>query len=175
MEPHAVQFEQLLKPYYDDAVRFSRALAGSKPDGDDLLQESLIRAWRGFPKLREPKKFKSWLITIISNTHRSQVRRNWMKRMVGLDTVAEIPQPEILSYEEKDCVRQALQSVPRLLRETLVLFEVLGMSIKEIAIQQKVTESAIKSRLVRGRAKLAERYQALSNEEGYDEVVIQTN
>ncbi|MDP8229325.1 MAG: RNA polymerase sigma factor [Candidatus Electryoneaceae bacterium] len=170
-----MQFEQLLKPHYQDAVRFSRALAGSKHDGDDLLQESLIKAWKGLHKLKQVEKFKSWLFKIISNTHRSLARRQWVKRMVGLEEVADVCQPETLSFEEKDLIRQALRGLPRVQREALVMFEIMGMTIIEIADHQKMSQSAVKSRLVRGRAKLLERYQALSNTEVYDETgVVQT-
>lgn len=114
-----MQFEQFLKPHYQDAVRFSRALAGSRQDGDDLLQEALIKAWKGIHKLKDAEKFKSWLFKIISNTHRSLARCQWVKRMVGLEEVADVCQPESMSFEEKDLIRQALRGLPPLPEDLL--------------------------------------------------------
>ena len=158
-----VDFEDRLKSCYEELVRYAWALAGSKPDGDDLLQESLLRAWKAHTKLRQPDRFKHWLIKIISNTHRSLNRRRWLKRMVGLDAVSELSSAAGISFEEKELVRFALGKVPLAQREALVLFEILEWNIKEIAEHQKVTLSAVKSRLARGRMKLKEEYEQLDN------------
>lgn len=74
-----VNFEEALKRHWDDFVHYSRALAGSIDRGDDLLQESLVRAWRGYDKLKDSQAFKPWVLRIISNTHKSLVRLSWQK------------------------------------------------------------------------------------------------
>ena len=53
-----MDFEQLLKPCYNDVVMYARAMAGSAVDGDDLLQDALVRGWKGFPRLKDPDRFK---------------------------------------------------------------------------------------------------------------------
>jgi len=164
-----VNFEQLLKTCYDDAVRFARGLTGSKENGDDLLQEALVRAWRAFPRLKDQQRFKSWMLKIISNTHRSMARTWWLRRIIRLEDAPDIPFPEGLPYEEKELVRLALRGVPQVQREALALFEVLGMSVAEVAEHQKVSQSAVKSRLARGRTRLRERYEALNKTEAYHE------
>ena len=126
-------FEEQLKPVYLDAVRFARGLAGSGPDGDDLLQDALVRAWLAYPRLRAPGRFKFWLLKIIRNTHRSRARKALLRKWFSLDRAADLPAPEGIAFEEKELVRQALGGVPYAQRETLVLFEVVGMSIAEIA------------------------------------------
>jgi RNA polymerase sigma-70 factor (ECF subfamily) len=158
-----VDFESSLKPHWDDFVRFSRSLAGSSDAGDDLLQDSMLRAMRSFGQLEAPDAFKQWVLRIISNTFRSQVRLSWIKRMVGLDKAAELPAAAPLPYEERELIRLALRSVPREQREAIILHEVLGLQVAEIAAIQKVTLSAVKSRLSRGRARLEERYRQLDN------------
>ena len=140
-------------------------MAGSAVDGDDLLQDALIRAWKGFPRLNDPDRFKFWLLKIIKNTHFSRSRLQWAKRMFGLEAAGDLPSTDVLPYEEKELVRMALKRLPEAQREALILFEVLNMSIAEVAMQQKITNSAAKSRLARGRIKLREAYQALSNME----------
>ena len=164
-----MDFEQLLKPCYDQYVRFTRSLAGSKMDGDDLLQEALARAWLAFPRLKDEDKFKPWLLKIISNTHRSLARRWWIKRIVGLDNALEMADESEMPFDEKEIIRLALHDVPRNQREALVLFEVMGMSVAEVAEHQKVSLSAVKSRLARGRASLKKRYEALNKVEAYHE------
>lgn len=160
-----MDFEQLLKPHYDDVVRFARAIAGSTHLGDELLQQSLIRGWKSLSNLNDPSKFKGWLLKIVVNTHKSMHRLRWIKQMVGLETALEIPSAEGLPYEERDVIRKALQALPLVQREALVMYEILGMAVFEIAGHQQVSQSAVKSRLARGRVKLAEQYEKLSNPE----------
>lgn len=159
-------FEERLQPVYLDAVRYARGLAGSEAEGDDLLQDALVRAWRAYPRLRDPGQFKFWLLKIIRNAHRNRARKARLRKWLSLDHAAEIPAHQGISFEEKEAVRHALRQVPRNQREALVLFEVVGMSIEEIARLQGVTVSAVKSRLARGRVKLRETYEAITGEEG---------
>ena len=155
-------FEELLDGVYPDAVRFARGLAGSETDGDDLVQDALVRAWKAFPRLREPDRFKPWLLKIIRNSHRSRARRNRIVHWLSLNGADHVAVRPGLAFEEKDAVRLALQRVPEPQREAIVLFEVLGMSVDEIADLQDATASAVKSRLSRGRVKLREAYERLS-------------
>lgn len=159
-----MNFEEALKAHWDDFVRYSRALAGSRESGDDLLQESLVRAWRGYEKLESRDSFKQWVLRIILNTHKSQCRLGWVKRLVGLEAAESIPAPDYLPYEEKELVRIAMRKLPVEQREALILFEVLGMSVMEIAELKKVTLSAVKSRLARGRERLQRQYAELDGQ-----------
>ena len=157
-----MDFEKALKPIWDDLVRYARALTGTREMADDLLQDSLLRAWKAWPQLRDQTSVKPWMLHIIRNTYRSTLRLRWVKRLVGLESASSIPAPEELSYDEKEVVRLSFQVLPFHQREALILYEVLGQSVAEVAILQKVTVSAVKSRLARGRAKLLERYLVLS-------------
>jgi RNA polymerase sigma-70 factor (ECF subfamily) len=159
-------FEQDLDRVYLDAVRYARGLAGSETEGDDVLQDALVRAWRAYPRLRDPGQFKFWLLKIIRNAHRNRARKAKVRKWLSLESASQVPAPQGVPFEEKEAVRQALRGVPRHQREALVLFEVVGMSIEEIARLQGVTASGVKSRLTRGRARLREVYQQLSGEEG---------
>jgi RNA polymerase sigma factor (sigma-70 family) len=163
-------FEEQLEGVYADAVRFARGLAGSPADGGDLLQDALVRAWRGYPRLRDPARFRFWLLRIIGNAHRSWARRRALRRWLALEAARDVPAESGIDFAEKDAVRQALLKLPRDQRETLVLFEVLGLSVVEIAEIQAHSPSAVKSRLSRGRARLREHYQRLDQRLGREEV-----
>jgi len=155
-------FEDRLAKVYPGAMRFARGLEGSETDGDDLLQEALLRAWRAYPRLRDPDRFPAWLFTIIRNTHRSRARKKAIRRWLSLDRAAERPAPETIPFEEKDAVRRALARVPLPQREALLLYEVVGIPVGEIARRQGVSESAVKSRLARGRERLREAYRRMN-------------
>jgi len=133
-------FEEHLLPCYNDAVRFARNLAGSVMEGDDLLQDSLVRAWKGFPRLKERDKFSIWLFTIIRNTFHSRRRLRWWKMMTGIDTLSPIPAPEDSPVGDRDLVRLALRALPLVQREAVILFEVVGLSVAEVAQVQRSSQ-----------------------------------
>jgi len=147
-------FEYHLQPIYPEAVRFARALAGSDTDGDDVLQDALVRAWRGYPKLRDKDRFRLWLMKIIGNTYRSWVVRRKLKNWLTLEFVRHVPSPVRGSFESRDLLHRALQDLPAAQREALVLFELTGATIAEIGEVQGASIPAVKSRLVRGRERL---------------------
>lgn len=161
-----LDFETALKSVWDDLVRYSRAIAGGRGAGDDLLQESLMRACRAYPALREPDSFKPWLLTVIRRTHLSLARVGWVKRLAGLEAAAELPAEETLPLEDKEIVRKALRRLPLAQREALILFEVLNYPAAEVAAIQKSSLSAVKSRLARGRERLRDEIARLDPELG---------
>lgn len=161
-----MSFEERLGGVYPDALRFARALAGSEADGDDLLQDALVRAWRAYPRLREPDRFKCWLLRIVRNAHRTRSRKAALWNWLSLNGNEDIPVPAGLPFEEKDAVRRALSRVPGPQREALVLFEVMGMTVEEIAEVQGKSVSAVKSRLARGRGRLRDAWGRLANAGG---------
>ncbi len=169
-------FEQLVEPVYPELLRYARAMAGSKPDGDDLLQTALIKGWRGLDSLRDPDGFKVWMLRIIRNTYRSRKRKKWLRNLVSLDSITDRPADQELPFDEKDAVRLALQALPVKQRDAVALFEVLGLSVNEVASIQQTSPSAVKSRLSRGRAKLRERYLELTEQEtGHEAEIAQTS
>ncbi|MBN1826415.1 MAG: RNA polymerase sigma factor [Candidatus Eisenbacteria bacterium] len=160
------EFEERLSEIYPGAMRFARGLEGSETDGDDLLQDALLRAWRAYPKLRDPDRFPAWLYAIIRNTHRSRARKRAIRRWISLDHAAERPAPEGIPFEEKDAVRRALARLPLPEREAILLYEVVGMPVSGVARHQGVTESAVKSRLARGRERLRKTYERMNRAGG---------
>ena len=155
----------MLQPLYPDAVRLARAMAGSAADGDDVLQDALVRAWKAYPKLRDNQLFKPWLLKIIGNSCRSWHRRRKLKNWVSLDFVQGHPAPQGEELEHIDLVRKALQALPADQREAVVLFELTGASLEEITVIQGVSLSAVKSRLTRARKRLKERLLQLERKE----------
>ncbi len=152
-----MEFEARLRDCYPDVVRFARGLTGDPDEGDDLLQDALLKAWQGYGRLRDPSRFRFWLLRIIGNVHRSRLRRRRWRNLFGLEAGRDIPAEQQLGYEDRTWVRQALHRLPREQQEALILHEVVGLSVDETSQVQGVTPSAVKSRLARGRRGLRER------------------
>ncbi len=160
---------RLLEPVHEQALSTARNLSRHNGEGDDLYQEAVLRAWRKLHTLREEGRFRSWFFAVLLSVHRSRCRRAFWKRLIPL---ADAPPQDRdpagedgrLHAEEFDSARRAARALARLSpgqREALVLYELEGFSMEEIAALQKASVAAVKSRVLRARERLRRHYRAL--------------
>ena len=167
----------LLPSLYSSALR----LTGNPADAEDLLQETYLRAYRGFHQFREGTNLKAWLYRILMNAfiniYRKKQREpqtvsdeeveDWYlySRMAerGAEPSAEASVIESLPDEE---VQAALSSLPEAFRVAVLLADVEGFSYKEIAEITGVPIGTVMSRLHRGRKALEKRLWDVVRERG---------
>jgi RNA polymerase sigma-70 factor (ECF subfamily) len=159
---------ELLAPVHEQAAATARRLTRSE-DADDLLQASVLRAFEKLPTLRDPARFRGWFYAVLLSVHRTRSRWSFWRRFLPLEeAVAEPPGEDgVRTQEERDRterLRRALTRLPAPQREAIVLFELEGFSVEEIAGMQDVSISAVKSRLSRGRRRLRRHYARLFGE-----------
>lgn len=156
---------ELLSPVHDQGIVTARRLCRSAADGDDLFQAALVRAFEKLHTLREPEKFRAWFYAVLLSVHRTRSRRAFWRRFLPLDDLrgAEPAGDDGNLREDERAatarVRRALAKLPAVQREAVVLFEIEGFSIEEIAALQEVSISAVKSRLARGRRRLRRHWE----------------
>lgn len=156
------KFIELLRPNYNDSVRYCRALCsgGSADDAEDVLQQALLQALEKFDSLNDESKFRSWLFTIITRVFYTSIRKNFWRKFLRLDINEHIKEiPDIYNrmeiFETKAILNDALSKLSTKERAAILLFEIADFSIEEIkAMQDENSISAIKSRLSRARKKL---------------------
>ena len=167
----------LLPGLYSAAFRLTRNAA----DAEDLVQETFLRAYRGFHQFQEGTNLKAWLYRILMNTFINSYRKkqreprtisedeveDWYlySRMAdeGLEPSAETSVIESLPDED---VQKALQSLPEQFRAAVLLADVEGFSYKEIAEITGVPIGTVMSRLHRGRKALEKRLWDVVRERG---------
>ncbi len=155
------EFTHLLKPIYNDAVNYCRALCAGQQmaEAEEIMQQSLLKAYENIDSLNNSEKFKSWFFQIITRTFYNAVRLPFWKRFVRQSEAKEIDFQiyEDHFFQENQHLMAALSTLESKERAALLLFELGGFSIREItAIQEERSESTIKSRLSRTRTKLRE-------------------
>ena len=149
-------FWELLEPEHKQAEGFCRKLCGSRDDGDDLYQEALLAAYQGIESLRNKRAFKSWLYRIIITRHRNLVRQPWWKRRTTLtaelaDMKSSDPSEQ---FNSRRWLKKALEALKAEERSLILLFEIEGWSVAELAGLLKKPEGTIKARLSRSRKKM---------------------
>jgi RNA polymerase sigma-70 factor (ECF subfamily) len=165
------QFEQLVLPHMDAAYNLARWLVRNPHDAEDLAQEAMTRAIKFFSGFRggDPR---AWLLTIVRNSCFTWLGRNRAKDLAEFNEEAHSPgisagadqssiqmppsDPETMAIAEAESarVRRALEELPVIFRETIVMRELEGMSYKEIADVTNVSIGTVMSRLARGRDRL---------------------
>src|SRR5262245_14809861 len=115
----------------------ARGLSRSDADGDDLFHEAGLRAWNRLSELRGPAKFRGWFYAILLSVHRARHRRHFWRRLIPLE---EAPPAVAPDWEEERLragrMAHALQTLSAKAREAIVLFEIEGFSLDEIAALQ---------------------------------------
>ena len=160
---------RLLEPIHGTAVATARNLCRSSGDGDDLYQEAVLRAFDKLHTLREEARFRSWFFAVLISVHRSRYRRSFWKRFLPLDDMTpdapglagedgRVHEEEYLAARR---AARALSKLPAMQREAVVLYELEGFSMEEVAVMQDATVSAVKARVFRGRAKLRRIYESM--------------
>ncbi len=150
------EFLKLYEPVHERFERFCRARVYGNMEFRDLMNETLLIAYERFDSLQSKGSFLSFLIGI---SVRVLANNNRKKRFDLVENEEKIKsfKDENVNVESKMEVyllHQALSYLPEEQREAIILFEITGFNIKEIASIQSASESAVKQRLKRGRDKL---------------------
>ncbi|MCF7993130.1 MAG: sigma-70 family RNA polymerase sigma factor [Thiohalocapsa sp.] len=149
-------FDALAKLHWNDLYRYAYRLAGDKHTAEDLVQESLLRAWKSLHRLKEPGAVKGWLKTII--------RRENARRFERIQPKLSEMAPEDIGAVRKDydtsteafMLRRAIAALPAEYRDPLILQVLHGYSQQEIADQLGLSSAGVGTRLFRARQKLRE-------------------
>lgn len=149
-------FLSLYEPVHERFERFCRVRADGGMDFRDLVNETLLIAFQKFEGLKSEKAFLSYLIGIsirlLANHRRKQGR---------FEPISEITLEERYSparseqLAEVHLLYQAIAKLPVEQKESIILYEISGFSMKEIAQLHSVSIEAVKKRLQRGRKRLA--------------------
>ena len=186
-------FRELTDPYRRELQLHAYRIVGSMQDAEDLLQETLLAAWRGLAQFQERASVRAWLYRIATNRsldalRASRRRPEDMRRMTNVpeptrraEPIWLEPYPDVLlegipddapgpetRYETKEAIALAfvvgLQHLPPQQRAVLVLRDVLGFRAGEVADMLETTEPSVNSLLRRARAAFESRLPAAGRE-----------
>ncbi len=151
----SLSFDGLVRDYAQDLQRYATWLTnGDSHIAEDLVQETLLRAWRSLHKLQNPKAVKGWLMTILKRENARRFERIRPQiSAIDCEDLGE-PHPHYDTSTEAFVLRQAMEKLPREYREPLFLQVVHGYSQKEIANQLGLSSAGVGTRLFRARQKL---------------------
>jgi len=168
-------FADLAMPYMSALYAAAMRMTRNPADAEDLVQETYLRAYRGFEGFREGTNLKAWLYKILTNTFINQYRAKkrrpdqveldevedfyLYRRLGGLEAVSasETPETAVLDAMPEAAVKEALEALPDQFRMAVILADIEGFSYKEIAEILDVPIGTVMSRIHRGRKQLQKR------------------
>jgi RNA polymerase sigma-70 factor (ECF subfamily) len=171
-------FDDEALPHLDALYRVALRLTGDPAQAEDLVQDTMLKAYRSWRQYRAGTNAKGWLLTILRNTFINSYRRRKLEP-VAMDLEAIEPHALYRAVETADPegsffgrlvdekVLEAVDALPSEFREVLVLSDMEGMRYAEIAEALQVPVGTVKSRLFRARRLLQAQLYAYAVEMGY--------
>lgn len=141
-------FETIAAGEIDRLYSAARLIVRDEPIAEDAVQDTLVRAWRGIPRLRRPERFASWLHRILVNACLDAVRRTRTgERSLETSGTAVVMEGFEAEADQRDEVHRALARLTHEQRAVLVLRYFLDLSVPEVADVMGVPLGTAKSRL----------------------------
>ena len=167
--------------------RFAYSLCQDQSEAEDLVAETVVKAFENIHQLKDENKIKQWLFRILNNVFISNYRKNKKQRKISLTvdmdnadhsfslyeqieasdfTNADTPEKNFITKITKEKIHQAISELPEEFRITLVLCDVDEFSYAEIAIITQVAIGTVRSRIARARKLLQKKLWLYAQELG---------
>lgn len=155
-----------------------RLTGGDEPRSEDLVQETVLRAWRSWDNYQAGTNCRAWLMTILRNGFINEFRQRKRRpaqvefsevqeRSVFMDVAHSDPEGDFFEEIVDDRVTEAIQELPDEFRIPLVLSDLEGLAYQEIAEIMEIPVGTVKSRLFRARRRLQRQLYDYAREMGY--------
>ena len=175
------QFEDEALPHLDALYSMALRLVRNADEAGDLLQETVLRAYRFFHQFESGTNCRAWMLTILFNNFRNGYRKTSREQPAAsadefdrkveaeslrLDPARENPEAVVSSQRMEGEVEAALNGLPAEFREAILLVDVEELSYQEVSGVLNVPIGTVKSRVSRGRAMLRDSLAAFAKERG---------
>jgi RNA polymerase sigma-70 factor (ECF subfamily) len=164
LPPLSATFEELAMPLFDQLYNFAHWLAQNREEAEDLVQETYVKALRGFSSYQQGTNFRAWMYRILRNTFLTSRAGLKNTMTVSLDDDADAgaapisttatPEAIMIDRSNEKLLQAAIDELSIPFREVLLLCEVEEMSYQEISETLGIPVGTVMSRLSRARAAL---------------------
>lgn len=155
-------------PLLDSLYNFARWLAGSREEAEDLVQEAYLKGWKGFSSFEPGTNFRAWMFRILRNSFLNS--RTGLKNAApipleaeddpAMPVTTETPESILISRSQQEMLQTAIEELPVIFREVILLCDVEGMGYQDIADTLGIPIGTVMSRLARARKALRSAVQA---------------
>ena len=169
-----VELEQCIDIYGNDIYSFCRHATGSIQEGEELYQDTFLKAVELLERMDINQNPKSYLLSIAVGLWKNKRRKYaWRQRIAGMESLEEkdeyqnipsregnaLPEQNLLQKEQNDLIHKCIRKLPEKYQILLYLYYASEFSISEIAVCLKQPEGTVKSRLHKARKLLKEKLE----------------
>lgn len=163
-------FYELVRPHERSIYTAAYSILGNEADAEEVSQEAVLKAYTHLARFRAEAKFSTWIVQITLNEARMKLRKDRRKLYESIDDAREdqdgeyvpkdyadwreIPSETLQQKELRQALARAMSSLSPKYREVFVLRDVQKLSIAETAKMLGITESSVKTRLLRARLQM---------------------
>jgi RNA polymerase sigma factor (sigma-70 family) len=150
-------FEELAIPLFDSLYNFARWLTKNQNDAEDLVQETYLKAFRSFASFAPGTNFRAWMFQILKNTFLGSCSKLERRMTLAMDseedlpTTSATPESMLMGRTDIEAVRSAIEQLPVIFREVILLSDVEDAPYREIAEILSIPIGTVMSRLARAR------------------------
>ena len=160
-------FEELAMPLFDQLYNFAYWLAQDRAEAEDLVQETYVKALKGFSSFQLGTNFRAWMYRILRNTFLTSRTGLKASATIALDADdspklpagPDTPETIFIEHSQHQFLQAAIKALPLHFREVLLLCDMEEMSYQEIAESLSIPIGTVMSRLSRARKALRESLQ----------------
>jgi RNA polymerase sigma-70 factor, ECF subfamily len=158
-------FDELAMPLFPKLYNFAHWLTQDRTEAEDLVQETYLKALKGFASFQQGTNFRAWMYRILRNTFLTSRTGLKAGMTVSLEddegsvaepAEAETPESVLLAQVDRQAIENALENLPVKFREIVLLCDMEEMSYQEIATTLAVPVGTVMSRLSRARKAMRE-------------------
>lgn len=167
------EFARLVENFSDSIYRVAIRMLNNPSDAEDVLQETFIKVLKSIDKFEGRSSLSTWIYRIAVNEALMTLRKQKPEVAVAEDDFNDpddgeaypafqvldwccLPEKDFMTNETREVVNQAIQNLPESLKSVFILRDIEGLSIKETSEALELTETNVKTRLLRARLKLRE-------------------
>ncbi len=163
-------FSEMVKECQRAVFTAAFSILRDAADAEEVCQDAIAKAWAGLSRFRMESKFSTWLVQITMNEARMRLRKDRKHRFRSIDESVEtgrgiyvpehliewrrIPSKELERKRMREALVRAFECLPEKYREIFVLRDVQGLTITQTAKLVGITESTVKTRLLRARLRM---------------------
>ncbi|MGE5430636.1 MAG: sigma-70 family RNA polymerase sigma factor [Syntrophomonadaceae bacterium] len=176
-----IDFEREALPHMNALYNFALRMTGNSDDADDLVQETLLKAFRFFDKFEKGTNCKAWLFRILKNSYINDYRKhskepskvdyedieNFYENIKSSDVKSDHLVDDVFNNLLDDDISSAISSLPEDFRTVIILSDIEGFTYEEIADFVDCPIGTVRSRLHRARKMLYVRLNKYAQERGY--------
>ena len=164
LDGNAEAYGQLVDKYSARIINLAYAMLGDRHQAEDIAQDAFVRAFKGLPRFERKAKFSSWLYQIALNLCKDQLKAKSRharptddERLAAIDGNPQEQAPRVIIQDElSGKMRDAINKLPVLYRESFVLRHLQGLEYEDVAMITGVPADTVRVRAYRAREMLRE-------------------